>query len=382
MQADPTAPVTAPADPAAGPTAPRPRLAWVDAARGWCVVAVVLFHVIAWSARRLPVAGLPAGVWDDVNMVLGNLRMPVLLAVSGLVLSRAVRAGASRAGTVTRAAGSYYLYLVWVAVYVLFYLLVREPTLPHRLDLADLPAELVVPTTPLWYVLALAVYVLVLPALQRVPAPVVLTALVVLSTGSQVLDRLDGRLGEPLGLKVPSLFLFFALGVHAAPHLRRLAERSTLPVVVIGGVLSLGLMEVGRFVPAAWGAALYDLRGVVFLVFSLTAVAWACRWAPVRDLGQWLGRRTLGVYVLHPLLIALLLVLQLGPLSGAFAAVVRTPLGGALYPLAVTAVLVATAIGLQHLAERTPARVLFAVPAGLRARVAGTPPQPAVVPAA
>src|SRR5215213_6048735 len=111
------------------------RVAWVDAARGASVAAVVLFHVSLWWYLPLQ-AELwgPAGrVWATVNSYLGSVRMPLLLAVSGLVGAGAIRAGLRDRRTATRAVANGYLYVVWLVVYAVVYALLPGP-LPHRVD--------------------------------------------------------------------------------------------------------------------------------------------------------------------------------------------------------------------------------------------------------
>ena len=71
------------------------RLAWVDAARGICVLGVVLFHVCTW--QYLPLGDAlwhpAAAAWDTVNSYLGTFRMPLLMALSGMLAARRVGEG-------------------------------------------------------------------------------------------------------------------------------------------------------------------------------------------------------------------------------------------------------------------------------------------------
>ena len=76
----------------------RARLGWIDAARGSCVLAVVLFHVISWHLPALDVAPGAERVLEPVTSYLGSLRMPLLLAVSGMLAGPRVMAGFRRSG--------------------------------------------------------------------------------------------------------------------------------------------------------------------------------------------------------------------------------------------------------------------------------------------
>ncbi|MBO9553277.1 acyltransferase [Cellulomonas sp.] len=362
----PSTPAPAPAEdraPAAVPRRHAARLEWVDAARGYSVAAVVVAHVVLWHMTDpgVPIAGVGASFWDRVYGLMGSVRMPVLLAVSGLVMARRVRAGFVEGGLLLRSVRNYYLYVVWLVVYALFYAVVVEPTLPHRVDgVGDVVRQLVVPETTLWYVYALAVYIAVLGALHRVPAWVVLTALSVLSIVMHVTTTSD-----QVWSKVPELAVYFALGVYGADLLRRLADRASVLVVGLAGVLAAGVTLCGRFTAGneVAEAVLFLVRGAAFLVLAVALVAVGVRWSPVRRLGVALGRRTLPIYVLHPLWIALVLLAAAGFAHDALGDVLGSPVGALLYPLVLAAAVIGLCLATEALVRRVHLRVpLFEMP--------------------
>lgn len=355
--------------------APRPRLAWVDATRGYCVAAVVLFHVVLWhfGSGGAEVAPAADRVWRFVNSVLGSVRMPVLLAVSGLVLARQVREGMHRRTTGFRAANNYYLYVVWLLVYAVFYLFFAQPYLHHRVDGWGILRQLVLPATTLWYIYALALYIVVLALARRVPPWIVLSVLLVLST---VVHSL--RYPAELWLKVPELFIFFAIGVYGAERVRGLAEKANVLRLLGATLAAMGITALGRFATTpVTDALLFVLRGTAFMVLAVTTVAIAVRWSPVRRLGTALGQRTLIVYTLHPLLIALLTIVAAGPARQALERVWSTEVGALLYPLLATLGIVLAAMGFQILAERVRLGFLFEMPRRWRVRFGRVPAVPA-----
>ena len=95
------------------------RLHWIDAARGACVVAVVFHHIYLWQFTPLGDALWQPGLVEDTKMdeFITSVRMPMLLAISGMLAARRVREGWARPGAAVRAASSYYLYVVWLALY-------------------------------------------------------------------------------------------------------------------------------------------------------------------------------------------------------------------------------------------------------------------------
>lgn len=347
---------------------PQTRLAWVDATRGFSVAAVVLFHVVLWWALASPVGiGEPGDrIWRVVNSWLGSVRMPVLLAASGLVMSRQIRAGLHRSTTVFRAANNYYLYLVWLVLYGGFFVLVPADGLPHRIDgVGDLVVQVVAPETTLWYLFGLAVFIPVLAAARRAPVWAVFAVLVPLSVWAHALD--DSATFWPRILEV---FVFFAVGVYGAPLLRRLGERANAGVLLASAVLAVGVTLLGRVMDGPLlGGVLYVLRGSAFMLLAVVAVAVVARWRPALRLGVELGQHTLAVYVLHPLWIYLLLAASAGALGGAVDAVLSTWLGSVLTPLVVTVAIIGLSIAVESLTRRAGWTALWGLPGVLRRRL-------------
>ena len=350
------------------------RLAWIDATRGYSVAAVVLFHVVLWGYQRadVPLAEVGGSLWSFVNTVLGSVRMPVLLAVSGLVLARRIRRGPVRGGILQRSAANYYLYVVWVLVYALFFLLLQQPYLRHRIDgPVELVTQLALPGTTLWYLLAIAIYSVVLTALRRLPPWAVLAPLVVLSS----VVHAGSYAADDLWHKIPELFVFYAMGVYAAPLLRRLAEGATALRLALATAAAAAVTVVGWLVPnRVADAVLFVPRGAAFMALAVIGVALAIRWGPVERIGVLLGRQTLAVYVLHPLLIALLTILVLGPGRAVYAALLFNPVSAVLYPAVVTAGIIALSVAVRRLADRAGLRWLFAMPDRWTAALAAEPP--------
>ncbi|MBB4735196.1 surface polysaccharide O-acyltransferase-like enzyme [Micrococcus cohnii] len=105
-------PASAPPDPR--PTAPRPRLLWMDALRGLAVLLVVLMHaqtaLVNTGLRPSPIVGV-------VNDAVGAFRMPGLLVLSGMLLVVSLRRPprAYLAGKLRKIA---WPWLVWTAAMI------------------------------------------------------------------------------------------------------------------------------------------------------------------------------------------------------------------------------------------------------------------------
>jgi len=338
----------------------------VDAARGLAVLAVVIFHVCLW--HFLPTAhdlwGPAARVWSKVNGILGSGRVPLLLAVSGLVLSRRVRRGFADPSNIVRPLTNYYLYVVWLLIYGVFFALVTFSSLPHRVHgVDDWLIQLIVPDTTLWYVFALAVYIPVFSALRAVPPWLVLAALTGVTIGVRALD-----VSDPQAVKIAEVALFFAVGVYGAGPIRGLAASISCAragaLVGLAAVVTLG----GRLVTdEVGGSVLFIIRGLAFMVASVAVIALAVRWGPAERAMSAVGRQTLPIYVMHPLVIYALIATT-AQWRG-FDDFVGHPVVASVYPIVVTAAITVLCLGLHRLAVRTGLGSLFGLPAGARRRV-------------
>jgi uncharacterized membrane protein YcfT len=271
------------------------RVQWVDVAKGVAIVLVAVHHSVLFLAAR---NWLPEAV-PRLNDYLGTFRMPLFFLASGLFAAGTLRSSWS---VVMRKRVLFFiwLYVVWLVLRFGFFAVVPNPTLPgegrHPLDLL---VGLVVPSTGLWFIYALALFSIAAKALWRVPVVMQLI-------GAAVLAALAGGRVIPIqdfAWRYMAMYLvFFLAGCHLAGAVRTAAAAVTpsraVPVV-LGWLLVLA------------GAVKNDLLGVpgVLLAVSVLAVAAGVAISalladrmvggPLRRLGQ----RTIDVYLPHVLLI-------------------------------------------------------------------------------
>lgn len=345
------------------------RLQWVDATRGAAVAAVVLFHVSIWhfipilrSSREAPVA---LRFWELTNGVIGGLRMPVLLTLSGLLVARRVSAGLG--STRRSAAGNFYLYLVWLAVYAVVSLVVPQHMPQEIGSVADAFEQVLVPATSLWYVFALGLYILLMTAVRRVPTAVVLAVLGVLNVLAFTFPPQLGLWGKILGLAV-----YFAVGVRLGSAFRSSVEHVRVWRTLVLVAVSVVLLYADRFAPNKMSEVTFSLfRNVVIVFMAVAVVALLVRLPPMARLGVYLGQRTLGVYVMHALLVQLLVVASVGPLLGVIEFIATNTALALIYPLALMAVLIVVCLGLEKALRAAGAGWLFLLPAPIRLRLEG-----------
>lgn len=337
---------------------PAPRIEWIDMARGLCVIGVVLVHVVLFHIQPLELSpeGRPVlKLWLFGNeQILAYVRMPLLLFVSGWLASSKIAQGLSAPRTRLSIATNVWLFVVWSAVYAVLDALLAPG--PDKITSAadSVPtflAELLYPGFgPLWFVYVLALSVFVLSLLRRVPMPVVLTGLVVIGWAVERLTQ--DQAGVPRAV-------FFALGVYFGPRLAREALKRSHVWLALGVAAVFGALLLVTPVALQYPVSL--LACAPFAIVFLAVTKYTARWRRFREVTSWIGRRTLGVYVLHWVLVGLL-VYTASRVPGAFAFVHANQFVPIVYALALTASIVAACLALEPALKAVGLRVLFVPP--------------------
>lgn len=335
-------------------TAGNTRVAWVDVAKGLSVALVVWHHV----ANALTAQGWGPDVLRDTSAGLGIVRMPLFFLASGIFATRTL-AGPWRRVLERRVLFFAWLYVLWVVVrYVWF------AVLAHGLDLGAWPSpvriatQLAVPDSALWFIHALAVFALLARATRRGPPAVRIGAAAILSAlvGGGLLD-----VGSYAWRSMALNLVFFVVGVDLSRGVRRAAAALTgrrAWVVAAGAtalVAALGASDVAH-VP---GSRL--VTSAVALVAGVGLANLRAGRGP-----QWLGSRTLEVYLVHGFVIGLLA--RIAALAGLGALPAWVGVGLA---LAVTAAAVAASLAVAGGLRALGAPWLFAPP--WHGRASGVP---------
>ena len=362
---------------AQAPHAPRTdsrsaRVPWIDASRALAVALVVVFHVTIGHYYLMEWAeGEMAGRWDRINQILSVIRMPLLFAFSGMLAAGKIRRGFRGGKAIEGAVTNYYLYAVWLVAYGLFILaLPAEFPAPHKVASVHLwIQQLWAPNTYLWYVFALACYIVAFTALRRVHPALILGGLFVLHLASAHLWTVE----SDLWTRSLTYALFFGLGVYGGRVLRHMAAD---PVSTLGAALAawavyqqIGMTRLMSATPldpvsATWLVALFVLMGMTAVGF----VGILTRVPLYAAIGEFVGKHTLGIYVLHIPMATVLNLLMLGPLADLGFVFAASPGLHLMYPLIASAAVVAGCIAVEYALKRTrPGRAMFALPAPLGA---------------
>ncbi|MGW9112859.1 acyltransferase family protein [Microbacterium sp. NPDC055683] len=344
------------------------RIGWIDAARGVCVLAVVLMHTTLSAYIGYLQPGDSTAFWAWFIDAMTPFRMPGLALLSGMLLARRIRAGWSDRSVRASVASSSWLYAVWLLAFALFAGFIGSYVWTGPIGMGEGIAwgaflnQLVLPRTLLWYVFALAVWTAVLTTLHRVDPALILTLLAALSICSHYVPVSDD---SDQYRNVLRYAVFFAIGVYGSAWLRDRIGRHHLPLIVAALATYLGaggIIAAGGDADVA--AVLSVPRDTAAAILLLALMAGVCRARPIGSALAWVGRRTLPIYVLHGIALE---ALALGvPHWGLL---IDRPVVRSIAPLVVALAIALVCIGVHAGVMRTPARVVFELPRPLRRRI-------------
>lgn len=294
----------------------RQRLHWVDFAKAAAIILVVIYHVGGSGMDHLTghyeTAGSP--FWEGINGVLTPIRMPLFFICAGL-LAQAALARPWRAVWHPRFVILLWPYLLWSLLFAAVAACAYAPSNPrgYAVDqLLALPAG----ASPYWFLAALVVFFTVARVFGRSPTVIlVASALVAALTpllAPQVLEVVPDPVDQTVLRYGRNAFWYF-LGCFGAGIVGRLVALSPPLLALVGGAAYGGIAAFARL--ADRGAELNFVLSATGVAAAIGASVWAVRHQRVRDWSQYLAARTLPIYLVHPLLMSLT-VLVVARLAG------------------------------------------------------------------
>ncbi|MFF0251362.1 acyltransferase family protein [Micromonospora zamorensis] len=353
------------------PTEPRPagpsqRAEWADAAKGACIILVVLWHVVVKDYLQIDWhVGIPVpGLWGTLGEQFLPLRMPLFFTISGVFAANAAQRP-WRVVARSRIAGFLYLYAVWLLIHTA--ILAAAPQLPtdRATSALGLLEQLTITPSNLWYLYALAVYFTIAKATRRAPRALVLVPAALLSAvaAAGLLATPGNRAGLYQNL------VFFLAGLHLRPQIQKwaaTASRRRLALTSGAYVLALAAMAVAG---AQQWFGVWTAVSVAAVTFGVTAAARLARRSAIsRPLAR-LGRITLPIYVVHMPVLAVLHRLLLVPVSGLGRAAQGLIVLG--YPILLTGLVIGLSLAVHRGLLALRAGWLFALPGPRRVEAAG-----------
>lgn len=325
------------------------RVGWPDLAKGVCIILVVLWHVVTKHAIEVEGAGVVTDAWATLNAQLLPLRMPLFFLISGMFAGRVVNAPTGtpwrrRAGRLAA------VYVIWVIIQTFVLAATPDFDTARAENGWQLLAQLTISPTNLWYLLALSVYLLVARLVRHLPTAVVLPVAFVIATiaAAGVIPDL-GNLWQLM----QNLFFFLA-GLRLRGVIEHFAaEASPLRMLMLGAAYLAAAGAVGVLGMRQW-PGVWPLLAVVAVAFGVVVCAMLDRHAGViaRPL-RWVGQRTLAIYVIHMIPLALID----GALRGA--GWVATPAVEVVWPIVLTALVIVICLAVHTGLVRVGLGVLF-----------------------
>lgn len=281
---------------------PHDRIAWIDVAKGTTILLVVLFHTQIYLAHQ----GLGFELYDLFNKALRPVRMPLFFALSGVLAASLIR---KSWGTVLKRRVWLFLYLfvLWSAIHILaFKYVLWHPVFEFRNAAAwELMMGMIRPRTAIWFIWALAFYVLFAKTFRSVP---ILAAL--LSCAFGLLGASGVLLANGFTFMQQSLFFYLPFFVIPALYGKALLGWATAQplTLFLAGVALTGM---SRLAPDIAGLRIDNaVTGLTQCLGGLSAgiaaSVFLSGFAPTRAFFSYFGARTLPIYIVHILFLSIL----------------------------------------------------------------------------
>lgn len=297
----------------------KPRVLWVDAAKGLCILLVVMGHAIT----ELNAHGYYTWLWEDVNFFLGPIRMPLFFMLSGLFAGKALKESWYRLAD-RRIWVMVWLYVIWVPVrdlviFLLPYTRVEASGIvypPGVMDQASWIPKLyntfhaaVEPTSYLWFLWALALFAILTRATRSVPPVIQILAAGAFSAWAPF---------EPVSWSwdfVTKMYVFYLVGMYGARLIFHVVHRWKLAFLVATFVAFASVATWVQLTYASFNdgnigltRVYLSLTGALFGIGLMATLQGSKLVVPFEKL----GKRTLPVFLMHiPMLIITMIVMDL-----------------------------------------------------------------------
>lgn len=334
-----------------------PRIDWVDYAKGFCIVMVVMMH----STLGVTAATGESGWMNDLVAFARPFRMPDFFLIAGLFLARVIDRG-WRDYLDRKVLHFAYFYALWVTIQFAL----RAPGMMADTGLAGTlqayALAFIEPFGTLWFIYLLPVFFVATKLLRTVPWWLVLAVaagfeIAPVATGYTVIDESAAR------------FVYFFAGYALARHVFRFA--AAVDAAPRAGLALLALWALVNGILVAEGlSALPVVSLALGAVGALAVVTAAVLFARVRlfDVLRYCGQNSLAVYLAFSLFMAASRIIGL-----------KTGLvpGHDLLALLVTAAGVTGPLIMERVLRATPGRWLFIRPRWARLAQERAHPSPA-----
>ncbi|MDB6062128.1 MAG: hypothetical protein JWM78_2231 [Verrucomicrobiaceae bacterium] len=341
---------------------------WIDAAKGACILMVVLHHSIVTS-YHIPLSDHLFGIdfagvrlYELISKNLAPLRMPLFFMLSGFLVQRSVNSADWRLTVQNRVVNLIYLFLLWGAIQWITVSIIHKVMTGdwaeggkfnaiYADDILEYVQLTIIGSTSLWYLYALPIYFIICKLLSPRPWTAIAILLLV-----HFLSRRYITVWPTTGIFANAVYYavgcFF--GMRLFDLLSKFDKRTALLLALsIASVLAFGLLGV-------WGGA---ATSFLFIVLSIIFFAWIQKKFELRSL-RWIGRNTLQIYVIHRIVLEIPSVVLASSLvtDEFFLNPTVVTLWCTLYPALATATVVMVCLTIWRATNRGMGRFLYQAP--------------------
>ena len=350
----------------AGAADARDRLAWVDIAKGICILLVVMMHSVTGTGEAMG----GEGFLHPVVAFAKPFRIPDFFLLSGLFIGRVI-ARDWRLFSDRRVVHFAYFYLLWLVIQsAAKYGKIVGDAGPAAFA-AHLAHALTEPYSSLWFIYLLAVFSVVTKLLRRVPGGLLLSAAALL----QIADiRSDSTLIEEFCAR----YVYFVAGYLFADRIFALADAARRRIgPALGGLTVWAGLEAWLALTPSGDPAyptLASLPGVSLALGAAGALAIVVAAAligraggPVTEAIRACGQRSIVIYLAFSL-----------PMAATREVLVRTGIVADIGAASLTVMVVAVLLPLllERLVRGTPLSFLFVRPARFQLAPTRAPARP------
>ncbi len=265
------------------------RVAWVDYAKGMCIILVVMFHTVNHYEAAIGAEGWMRWIVEFSK----PFRMPDFFLISGLFLARTINAPL-RDYLDKKVVHFAYFYLLWLGLTLL--VTDHDTLTASPIEFARLYVwNILQPTGVLWFVHMLAVFYVITRLLRRAPKWAVLLAAAGLQIAHQAM-----WIDTPsfIANRLMDYYVFFFLGYAISGLVFGLADRAkarpwlTLGVLALWGLGNFWLTQRGlHHLPFA--GLLMGLAGAIAVVEMAALLS---KWKSARFI-RYCGQNSIVIYL-------------------------------------------------------------------------------------
>lgn len=274
----------------------KPRVVWVDIAKGISILTVVFLHLSTWGIDT----GNAPGLWYNVSANFIHLRLPLFFMVSGLFAAK-IRRFTFAELIVKRTWLWGVPFILWGAIVLLASHFIRGTSLDHFWS--QWGRGIIFPENGIWFLMALLVFTFVIWVFRRVRGRYVLAVSFALTL---IAPFIGGSVqAGPLWswTRLAMYFSSYCIGLYGREIVIRVAAKSRWYHALILFALLIVMEKGYRYINNEF---LHTSANILLIGYGLitgVAIAVALDGTYFGKLLSYIGRHTLEIYLLNEILV-------------------------------------------------------------------------------